>query len=70
MVKKALTNKASNQRSNWTNKDVMIRERYSALNKIRKLPKVRAQFIMFAFEYNMHKHRILTPSISFRTQPR
>ena len=38
-----------------------------ALNKMRKLPKVHARIRIFAFEYNMHKHGILTPSISFRT---
>jgi hypothetical protein len=34
---------------------------------MRKLPNVRVKIGMFAFEYNLHN--ILTPSITFKTQP-
>jgi hypothetical protein len=78
---KASTNEASNQRSEkpigQTNmpietRDIKWKKRYydkseQVLKKIGKLPKVYAQIRIFAFEYKVHKHGIITPTILFNT---
>ncbi len=40
----------------------------SALNNMRKLPKVCAQNRQFALEYQVHKHGIITPTTLFKTK--
>jgi hypothetical protein len=54
------------QRTSLTKEDIMIRKH--ALNNTWKLSNIWALIRILAFVDKVHKHRIITPSISFETQ--
>jgi hypothetical protein len=57
------------QRTNWTQEDMMIRAK-KCFKRNKEAPQgLCTNLIFFAFEYNMRKHGILTPYISFKIQP-
>jgi hypothetical protein len=45
-----------------------VQEIKECLNEVGELPKVYAPIRIIAFEYKVHKHGILTPPKSFKTQ--
>jgi len=63
------TNEDSNQKIQITNQiKILWEDQNNAINNMKKLPKVCAQYILSELKYKVHKHGIITPSILFKTK--